>query len=92
MRSLVKEGDTCLMGKLEEYRVLPKKFFHNNPMVIYGKKVAFMILSADTKADKMAIIMKNPHSADAMRNLFNFIWQASGEAPKKTTSQVLYDE
>ena len=90
MRSLVKEGDTYLMGKLQEYRVLPKQFFHNNPMVIYGNKVAFMILSADTKSDKMAIVLSNPHTASAMRNLFEFIWQHSA-TPEKSTAAVRYE-
>lgn len=90
MRSLVKEGDTYLMGNLEEYRAIPDNFFHNNPMVIYGNKVAFMILSADTKSDKMAIILSNPHTAAAMRNLFEFIWRHS-PLPEKSTAKVRYE-
>jgi DNA-binding XRE family transcriptional regulator len=50
MRSLVKENDTYLMGTLEEYRALPEGFFHNNPMIIYGDKVAFMVLDVQTRA------------------------------------------
>ena len=38
MRSLVREGDTYLMGKLDEYRYLPEMFFHNSTTVIYGDK------------------------------------------------------
>lgn len=91
MRSLVKEGDSYLMGRMEEYRTLPKQFFHNNPMVIYGNKVAFMILNAETKADKMAIILSNPHTASAMRNLFEFIWQHCPQ-PEKTTAKIKYEQ
>lgn len=90
MRSLIKEGDTFLMGKLDEYRQLPEKFFHNNPMIIYGNKVAFMVLNADTNTDKMAIVLSNPHTSAAMRNLFEFIWQHS-EAPTKTTAEEHYE-
>ncbi len=91
MRSLVKEGDTYLMGKLDEYRVIPQQFFHNNPMVIYGNKVAFMILNAETKADKLAIVLSNPHTASAMRNLFEFIWQHT-TAPILSTAKVRYEQ
>jgi len=91
MRSLVKEGDSYLMGKLEEYRVLPESFFHNNPIVIYGNKIAFMIVNKNAKVRKTAIIMSNQHAASAMRNLFEFVWQHSS-APEKSTAKVLYEQ
>ena len=91
MRSLVEEGDSYLMGKLGEYRVIPQKFFHNNPIAIYGNKVAFMILNTETRRDRMAIILSNPHTTSAMRNLFEFIWQHS-PAPQESTARVRYEQ
>jgi transcriptional regulator with XRE-family HTH domain len=90
MRSLVREGNTYLMGRREEYRYLPKQFFHNNATVIYGNKFATMILDPDTSEDAGAIIIRNPHVAEAQRNLFNLIWSAA-QMPLKTTATVRYE-
>jgi len=91
MRSLVKEGDTHLMGKLNEYRYLPKQNFHNSATVIYGDKFATMILDPTTAKDAAAVIIHNPHIAAAQRNLFNLIW-SSAQKPVKTTANVRYDD
>lgn len=91
MRSLVQEGNSHLMGALEEYRYLPKEFFHNSTTVIYGDKFATMILDPETKTDIGAIIIRNPHVAAAQRNLFNLIW-SKAEMPTKTTAKVRYDD
>ena len=91
MRSLVREGNTYLMGKLVEYRALPPKYFHNNPIVIYGDKFATMILDPKTKADSLALIVHNRHIAAAQRNLFNLIWTRAPK-PTKSTAEVRYDQ
>ena len=91
MRSLVKEGNTYLMGKLAEYRYLPAAHFHNNATVIYGDKFATMILDPTTAEDTAAIIIHNPHIAAAQRNLFNLIWSSSRK-PSKSTAEVRYDD
>jgi len=91
MRSLVRENDTHLMGKLDEYRYLPTAFFHNSTTVIYGDKFATMILDPETKIDVGAIIIRNPHVAAAQRNLFNLIW-SNAEKPTKTKAEVSYDQ
>lgn len=91
MRSLVREGDTYLMGNLDEYRYLPEAFFHNSATVIYGDKVATMILNPETNTDEGAIIMRNPHAAAAQRNLFNLIWSVSKQ-PKITKADIRYDD
>jgi DNA-binding XRE family transcriptional regulator len=90
MRSLVKEGDTCLRGKLKEYRYLPEKFFHNSATVIYGDKFATMILDPESGTDSGAVIIRNRHVAAAQRNLFNYIW-STAEAPRSSTAEVRYD-
>lgn len=90
MRSLVKESDTYLMGNLDEYRYLPKKFFHNNATVIYGNKFATMILDPQTGEDMGAVIIRNSNIAAAQRNLFNFIWSIA-EKPQKTEAKTRYE-
>ncbi len=91
MRSLVKEGNTYPMGKLAEYRYLPKQYFHNSATVIYGDKFATMVLDGETGADVAAVIIHNPHIAAAQRNLFNLIWSGSTR-PTKTVAAVRYDD
>jgi hypothetical protein len=90
MRSLVREGDTYLMGGLSEYRMLPGKYFHNSAIVIYGDKVATMILDQDTSQDRGAVIVRNAHIAAAQRNLFEFIWSQT-LAPNTTTAERRYE-
>jgi DNA-binding XRE family transcriptional regulator len=91
MRSLVKEGDTYLMGKLNEYRYVPKPYFHNNATVIYGDKFATMILDPATAKDAAAVIIHNPHIAAAQRNLFNLIW-AGARKPSESTAPIRYEQ
>jgi DNA-binding XRE family transcriptional regulator len=91
MRSLVKEGNTYLMGKPAEYRYLPPQYFHNSTTVIYGDKFATMILDPTTAKDAAAIIIHNRHIAAAQRNLFNLIWSGAAK-PLKTTANIRYDD
>lgn len=91
MRSLVKEGNTYLMGHLSEYRCLPERYFHNSATVVYGDKFATMILDPATAKDAAAVIIHNPHIAAAQRNLFNLIW-SNASKPLKTTADVRYDD
>jgi transcriptional regulator with XRE-family HTH domain len=91
MRSLVKDGNTYLMGQLAEYRYLPTPYFHNSTTVIYGGKFATMILDPATAEDTAAVIIHNRHIAAAQRNLFNLIW-STAKRPIKSTAKVRYDE
>jgi transcriptional regulator with XRE-family HTH domain len=91
MRSLVRDGDTWLMGNPKEYRYLADEFFHNNATVIYGNKFATMILDPDTGKDSGAVIIRNAHVAAAQRNLFNCLWSI-GRAPRISEAEVRYDE
>ena len=80
MRQLVEEGNTYLMGNLEEYRYIPKEFFINRVMVIYGTKFAIML--AD---EKKVSIINDSTIADVQRNMFNFTWH-NCQAPATTTA------
>lgn len=90
MRSFVKEGDTYLMGRIEEYRYIPAQFFHNNATVIYDNKFATMILDPETGKDVAAVVIQNSHVAEAQRTLFNLIW-SNAKMPHETTADVRYD-
>ena len=89
MRSLVKDGNTFLMGRLSEYRYLPARHYHNNATVIYGDKFATMILDENSK-DIAAVIIHNAHIAAAQRNLFNLIWSTASK-PSESTAGVRYE-
>ena len=93
MRSLIREGDTELCGKLDEYRCLPKEYFINTPMVIYGDKIATMLYDAPSGGvitERSAIIVHNTFLAASQRNLFNFAW-ISAQRPTKKTGNRSYD-
>jgi hypothetical protein len=91
MRSLAREGNTYLMGKPEEYRYLPARYFHNATQVIYGDKLATMILDPRTGADSSAVIIHNRHVAAAQRNLFELTWSRAAR-PRKTLADIRYDD
>lgn len=91
MRSLVRAGDTYLMGKLSEYRCLPVEHFHNNATVIYGNKFATVIRDPETGDDTAVIIIHNSHVAAAQRNLFEFMWKHA-QKPTESTAEVRYDK
>ena len=69
MRQLVEEGNTYLMGELEEYRYIPQENFINRVTLIYGDRVATL-----TDDGKTISINKDPVNADTRRNLFNLLW------------------
>lgn len=72
MRQIVEDGNTYLMGGLDEYRYLPKKYFHNNATIIYGDKVGVVI-----SGQEKVLIVRDKELAASLRNLFNFMWSAT---------------
>ena len=69
MRQLVQEGDTFLMGPVDEYRYIPKKHFVNVVKLTYGDKHA-TINGGETRL----IIHRDNKSADSHRAIFNLLW------------------
>ena len=78
MRLLVCEGDTYLMGPLEEYRYMPAKHFRNYVSLIYGDKVAVC-----TDGNVRAVVIKDPMLATTRRAMFEIVWSL---LPKPKTS------
>jgi transcriptional regulator with XRE-family HTH domain len=85
MRSLIEEGNTFLMGELDEYRYIPKKYFYNHPQVIYGNKIATMIYGIR----KQSFVVENANMAAAQKNLFEYAWVKS-KKPKKNDAPIRY--
>lgn len=86
MRFLVEEDNTFLMGKPDEYRYIPQEYYHNNPQVIYGSKIATMIYSTDKKA----VVIENAPMVAAQRNIFNLVWGKAKKA-RRSDAPTRYD-
>ncbi len=79
-RQLVGEGNTYLMGPLEEYRYVPKEHFLNNVTLIYGDKVA-ICAEDNTKA----LIVKDMATSKSWLNLIELLWPRL-EIPTESTA------
>ena len=86
MRFLVEEGNTFLMGHPEEYHYIPAAFYHNNPQVIYGNKIATMTYGFL----KQAVVIENALMVEAQKNIFNYLWDKSKKA-RMTDAKIRYD-
>ncbi|MEJ0061879.1 MAG: helix-turn-helix transcriptional regulator [Alphaproteobacteria bacterium] len=89
MRSLIREGDTAYYGHAKEYRCLPSRYFHNAAIVIYGDKLATMILNTEG-GDDSALVIRNRHVVTAQKNLFDFMWSTC-PLPPPSTAEINYD-
>jgi hypothetical protein len=69
MRQLIEEDNQYLMGNVNEYRYIPKRFFHNNVMLVYRNKVASVLHN-----EEKVIIIEDNGFSDSLRNLFEFMW------------------
>lgn len=69
MRQLIQEGNTYIMGPLDEYRYVPKEFFINRVTLIYGNRIA-----TETANFNRALIKVDPINAEIQRNTFNMLW------------------
>lgn len=87
-RSLIKHGDTHIMGDLAEYRWMPEGLFVDGDVkVIYENTVVhFMSWMEPPRAIK--IIDKN--IAQESIRMFNHLWDGA-RAPTKSTSTVFYE-
>ncbi|MCL2468797.1 MAG: helix-turn-helix domain-containing protein [Alphaproteobacteria bacterium] len=83
-RSLIEEGDAYCLYPLNEYRAVPKQFFHHNILVIYGDKVALFL-----SKDKRAIIIRDSEFVETQRKMFEIAWN-NYTAPTKTTAPKTY--
>lgn len=89
MRSLIKDGDTFLMGPREEYRWMPESLFVKGDVkIIYGDRVAYLV--SWTKIPRI-IVIQDKVIAQENRRIFNFIWDIS-KNPTKSTATVFYEK
>lgn len=80
MRQLIQEGNTYIIGPLDEYRYIPKDFFINRVTLVYGDRIA-----NETANLNRALIKVDPVNAEIQRNTFNMLWSIL-EKPGKSIS------
>lgn len=82
MRQLVQEGNTYLMGALNEYRYVPKERYKNYVSLIYADKVAICL-----QGGTYAIIFKDAELASTWRNMFELIWEHLPQPEKSNAKE-----
>jgi len=80
MRQLAEEGNEYLIGPLDEYRYIPKKFFNNYVTLVYGDKIA-----ACADVNTKAVVFDDPLMAKTSRNTFNLLWSLL-EKPERSVA------
>lgn len=80
MRQFIADGNTHIVGPLEEYRYIPKKFFINRVTLVYGDRIA-----NETANVLRASVRVDPINAEIQRNTFDMLWSIL-EQPTETTS------
>lgn len=88
MRSLVKRGDTYLLGQLNEYRWMPDELWAGGDVkVIYADKVAHLVTWTDVP---QIIVVQDKVISKENKRVFEFVWNLS-ETPDKTTAAKRYE-
>jgi transcriptional regulator with XRE-family HTH domain len=82
MRQLVEEGNTYLMGPLNEYRYVPRNRFNNYVSMIYGNKFALC-----TDNNTKAVVHNDKHLAEMWRNVFETLWDTMKQAKKSDANE-----
>ena len=77
-RFLIEEGNTYILGKLENYRWVPKDYFTGHDVsVIYADKIGFYLPTTPERV----MLVHNPYLAEDYRQIFEFMWVHS-DIPK----------
>ncbi len=82
MRCIIEQGNTYIMGPLKEYRALPKKRYINNPILIYGEKVAL----CDGEFTK-ATIFTDRILSKQLKNIFEHLWETLPQPEKSAADE-----
>lgn len=86
MRQLVEEGNSYLLGPLDEYRCIPSSHFINRVTVIYGDNVAIV-----TDGENRITIIRDAVNAARERNTFNLLWSTL-KPPTESTADEKFEQ
>ena len=82
MRQMIKEGNTYLLGHIDEYRYIPKELFINRVTLIYGNRVA-----NETSDVLHGVIREDSLQAEIQRNNFNILWNFLNKPTESTARE-----
>ena len=82
VRQLVEEGNTYLMGAVNEYRYVPKELYKNYVSLVYADKVAICL-----QGGTYAIIFKDAELASTWRNMFEIMWRQLPQPEKSNATE-----
>jgi len=86
MRMIIEEGNDYILGDLDCYRQIPKKYFQNLVTVAYADKYAIVVYSLDVFR---VHIINHPNVARAHRGMFEMLW-SMGTKPTKSSASERY--
>jgi DNA-binding XRE family transcriptional regulator len=88
MRSLIKNGDTFIMGNIDEYRWMDDEIFIDADVkIIFADYVAYLVSWLDTSR---VIIIVDPSIAQENKRIFDYIWKNS-KTPTHSTAKETYE-
>lgn len=87
MQSLIRPGDTHVMGQLDEYRWLDEQIYvRGDVKVIFGDCVAYLVTWTDPA--KIIVVNDKIITAEARRT-FEYIWRQS-EQPQESSAPIRF--
>lgn len=75
------EGETYLLAPSNYYRFIPKPFFKNWVVMVFGNKVAFSI-----EKETRCMVIEDQNMVNAIKNRFDFMWEMLPELKIESTA------
>jgi len=72
-RMIVQEDDPNLIPPYDNYHCVPKKYFSQYPLFVYGSKLALLSWEPSPRV----VIIDDARFADSARKMFEFMWDKS---------------
>lgn len=82
-REMVEEGNTFMMGPVEEYRWIPKNFYKNNIIFLYLNRIVLDM-------GNTGVFIESKEISNTMRNQFDLLWEVLPALEIESTASVRY--
>lgn len=83
IRMTTLEGETFLAAPSHCYRFIPRPFFKNWVVMVFGSKVAFSI-----ENETRCLVIEDKDMANAMKNRFDLMWEVLPELKIESTANA----